>query len=731
MTELATRVLRQLACWPRNPLLRSVWISILAGLAVYPLSYRSIVLSDEGLVLQQALDILHGKILYRDMDAFVSPGIWYLLAGVFALVEPSILAGRMVAWVSYVCLVLVCYRIVDRLAGPFHALAATAALVVAYVWAFPAWTFPFYSQYAVLFAMAALERVLAWCHSRKTLDLFFVGTFIGLSIAFKQNYGMGALAGVAAAILVIGVERRERGLELLKGWTAAAVWTAVGVGAVLAPIIAYFASAGALGPLYRSLVVHPFTFMGHQSISYLFPSFFFLAPGSFRGLDRFTYGAVPWIRLGGPTDWLVDLPIGLYPLERLHVLLYWFPPIAILALLWFALRRRESPQAGMAAVALVGGGTFLGVLPRADFAHLMNVYQPVLVVGVLLGGQLLRAWRGRESKRTRRARLLASALLGAYVLLALFWYNRIRVQYSEPLQLARSGVLTSLIEADLIEEQVAMLRDRTSEDEALLTVPDLTMYNFLADRPVPSRYYNLYEHHIAHDDGEQVVAGAEANRVRWVLARYNNFFSDRVGLREYAPILWQYLRHNFRIEFAVSDNSLLFLHRLERPLPSVEAQSVLTDCDVPQELGLVRQVIRNHLLFSTLYLFPDAKERVVDTRCKVRVPPSGSLEVNLGFRKPLTADPGTELIAEVWAESGGKKARLFQKPFSVIAQDGWIDDRWKPFRIDLSRYSGETIQLRLRTELRGRIEMDALDVFGFALEWNDPRLVSNGTEPAS
>ena len=41
----------------------------------YSLCRRGINLTDEGYLLSQVVDMLAGKVLYRDMDAFVAPGI--------------------------------------------------------------------------------------------------------------------------------------------------------------------------------------------------------------------------------------------------------------------------------------------------------------------------------------------------------------------------------------------------------------------------------------------------------------------------------------------------------------------------------------------------------------------------------------------------------------------------------------------------------------------------------
>ena len=101
---------------------------------------RGIVLSDEGYLLMQALEISRGKVLYRDLDAFVAPGVWFLLAGLFRAVEPSVLAARALALLSWAGSLWAVVAIVRRLSGSRAAAAAGVAYLAASVWAFPAWT---------------------------------------------------------------------------------------------------------------------------------------------------------------------------------------------------------------------------------------------------------------------------------------------------------------------------------------------------------------------------------------------------------------------------------------------------------------------------------------------------------------------------------------------------------------------------------------------------------------
>jgi hypothetical protein len=112
---------------------------------VVPLAMRSITLADEGYLLLQALDLANGKVLYRDMDAFVTPGVWFLLAGVFKFAGPSVWVSRVPIIIAWLALMVVSYRISVRFAPRSWGLVCVVLMMACTVWAFPAWTFSFYS----------------------------------------------------------------------------------------------------------------------------------------------------------------------------------------------------------------------------------------------------------------------------------------------------------------------------------------------------------------------------------------------------------------------------------------------------------------------------------------------------------------------------------------------------------------------------------------------------------
>jgi hypothetical protein len=685
-----------------------------------PLCRRGIVVSDEGYLLMQALDLRDGKLLYRDMDAFVSPGVWLLLAALFSWVEPSVIASRGLALTGFAITLVLVHRIARSQAGPGAGLVAVCAMAVGCVWAFPVWTFVFYSPFAVLLALAALERLLAWQRTGRSADLFLTGLLCGGAIAFKQNYGALALAGCAASVVglrwLVGV--RAVSHQPLRTLAVDGVWLGSGVAAALLPIVAYFTAMGALPDLLDSLVLHPLEFGARSDIPYLPLSTLWHGEFMQRG-GGYTYAATPLHHVGPIFPWLESSAVSVW----MHVFLYWIPPLVFVSAGWMALRRRDT---GLFCVSAVCGSLFLGVLPRADFNHLINVYQGVVLTSVLLA---TRGGAGAPDSSWARPRLgvrvVASTLLLVYAMVAVQWYSGLVGTMNTKLAVDRGGVLLEPFEAMLLEDVVALMRER---DGAVLTVPDLSMLNFLSGRPVPGAYYNMYEHHLAHDRGAGVVEDAEAAEVTLALVGYDDFMSDRIGLREYAPMLVDYLRDAFELTHTIGDQRYLLLERRSAPRREKRLVDALTAC----ELGSRGQLVRSHLLFDALYQSTPTDARAsavgVEARCRVRVPDQGAeLRMGVDYRGRATRGSPPQAV-EVWiaGPDGRARERVLARRFLPWREPGWRHRLpLAEQRVDLGAWAGSEIVLILRSLPRvDDRNLGRAAVPGISVVWRDVRLVA-------
>jgi hypothetical protein len=416
----------------------------------------------------------------------------------------------------------------------------------------------------------------------------------------------------------------------------------------------------------------------------------------------------------------------------MHVLLYWLPLPIFAGGALLAVRigeRRIDPV--LASVTAVCGGVYLGLFPRADFNHLVNVYQVVIVAGAFVVPEARRRLAGRSPVGSRIFTGFVTALVVLYAAVGLYWWNGLRTRLDVEVGGERGGVKISRVDAENLGYMIRAIESHTSRGEALLTVPDLAMLNFLTDRPMPSAYYNLYEHHIAFDGGQSVVDGAEANGVRIALTRYNNFFSDRRGLLEYAPALADYLETHFRRSVLGGDDDYILLERRREPIPKEPYIDVLADCDDDAESPR-RIDVQEHLLFSALYhksrpgLEMPAEGYV--THCRVKVPESGGeLRLEIGYRPPAQADRGTTLAAVVSVGDETGTREVARRQFRVAGRTGRGPQMpYRRVEVDMDPWAGREVDLVFHTTLRGSVRVQPLDFKGFSQVYRDVRLVHDG-----
>lgn len=707
-----------------DAVLLGVALAALAGVG-FLLLRRGINLSDEGFLLQQSLDMLAGKVLYRDIEMFIAPGIWFLVAGLFALVEPSVLASRIVAAGSYFAVAAVVFRIVQVRVGGRAGLRYGAACVFLYaalaVWSFPHWTWAWYSPWSILCALLALQTLLRWRDDPRPRRLFWVGLFVGGTALFKQNYGFFAAAGCGLGVVLLRLERREPPSVWVPGALLDGLRIAGGVVLAILPMLAWFGLQGALYSIYDRFLLYPLEFRTAANIPYLpFSALFDHALFADR-ISSTHYLAQ--LALSTPTT-IPGLP-GPATIHALHALLYWLPPAVLGAGLVLGVRR-DDRGLGLDGPLLVStalsGLVFLGIFPRADFTHLVTVYQPLFVTAAL-------AWHRAWQRLPERTPLWVwapvaggVALAGLYTLAASAWLAYLVQSMSEPLPQHRGGVLVHKITAVGINQLVEVVRAHTDEGEPFFGIPDLAMINFLAERPVPGSQYQSYAHMIARDRGALTTRQLDAAGVRFVIARYDNVLSTEPRLADYAPILDDYLSRHFEATWMIQNDQYLLLERREAPRDPVDEQSVLGDCRFVG--GDARpSSVREHLLFESLFqpLRPDAVRQQAATRCRVRVPEDAVLAVQIGYKRPIGMERGATLTAELLAADPARPEAeaelLLRETLPVESMN--VDGVPVPpvHRLDLSRWAGRELVLEFRTERRGRVRLSPFTLETYGMFW--------------
>ncbi len=681
---------------------------------------RGLLLGDEGYIVGQSLAIANGKVPYRDLDMFVAPGIWLVNALLFHAFGPSVLLSRAPVAVAYLLTVATAYWVVRTTSGRVWALAVVALFVAFLLWAFPAWSFSFYSPVAALCVVAAMALQVAWVRQPTALKLVATGVAVGCAVAFKQNYGAygaGAAVAVVGAVTIAEAKTaRAAGLRV----TAHLLLLAIGGLCVVLPLIAYLYARGAGWAMVDSLLIRPFHgFADQHTIAYL-PFADLWRQGKIMTSGGLVYLPPLLFMTGGLLSWPAWI---LATVKALDVLLYWLPVVLLVGGVMIALRPGRDGQLdrSLLVIVLFAAFLFLGVFPRADFNHLANVYQPFLILSVVLVQRL-----AARVRAPMRSLVLAPAVLMfvCYCAFGAVWLRDVRRMLGSPLGSERAGVLVDPITASLVNYQVGAIRALTAPGDSVLAMPGLAMLPFLADRPMATGYYNFYAVHVGHDGGARAASDAEGDQVKLVVSDYSNFFSDPIGMLTFAPRLTEYVRHNFQEVFSAPPRQQSFLVRRKEALPPRQRSYLLTDCwvtTVPAEAGFVVE----HVLFRALYQSVNAKAPFADTFCRTTVPDDGVLRFALGTQTPDVASSDAHVVAEIWVlpETGAPSpaTRAFRADLSVAAISGWAGRPATEHTVDLRDYAGQQVLMIFRSHFAGgEVTMNPFASRGFAVGWQGP-----------
>jgi hypothetical protein len=489
---------------------------VIVAAFVYALGFhdKGLVMGEEGQILSEAQAILDGKVLYRDLDGYVTPGVWYLTAGVLALAGPSVNATRLVMCGLFALLVGAVFDITRRTASRAWALAALGLMALLKVISFPLGTFVFYTEFSVFFGVAAAWALLVHRQRGGRGLLALAGLAAALSILFKQNVGAYVTLALGAWLLL---HHRTRA-ELL---TFAVPGVVVG-----ALTLGLFTAAGALPELLRGLVVVPFS--GYYEAARL-PYFTVFAPRALTPEESYLYlPLLYWVERfhspGWGDAWL--------PLARAVSIAVYATPLGVsAAALVQALRRRRLPP-DTQLLLLTALAFFLGSFPRTDFAHLTQSLVGFIPLGLHLAA---------GARRPRRIAWAAAPLAAATALFCavLIWNHPYRVRFEHP----RARVWLSEPAYNGLTWQLRWIEQTVPRDESLVFIPSGGMYHFLLDRPLLHRYTVLLAPALGHDQGEGFVRTMEELDVRYVV--YGIDVQGTPPLESFAPRVHEYIQAHY------------------------------------------------------------------------------------------------------------------------------------------------------------------------------------------
>jgi len=175
----------------------SAYIAAFLGLAVFYLlaADRRVGVYDEGLVLTDALRVMHGLVPHRDFYYNYGPGKIYLLAGIFKVFGLSVYASRIFSASAGAFLILTVFAVVKRFTSTWAGIICAA---LAIVW-------PLWAPWSLLIALMLWTTALL-SEAQKT-PLIFAGILAG--IATLLRYDMGGVGMIACHLLTLAFIRRS------------------------------------------------------------------------------------------------------------------------------------------------------------------------------------------------------------------------------------------------------------------------------------------------------------------------------------------------------------------------------------------------------------------------------------------------------------------------------------------------------------------------------------------
>lgn len=447
---------------PANPLWWQVPLLLVVSTAIQSmfLDY-GINRLDEGWPLYAAMQMHAGGVLYDDVLWVFPPG--HVLPAWIAtwLAPPGFKLARIIYSGFDVALVVSVLFLARRIMPASFALLA--ALLVAF--AAPRSHF-FQLLFGFRYLVLTVIVLLAFARRIDSGDvrwMFAAGVGAGVALFFRLTPAFAVSCGVGVAVMAASTDWRR----WLRDWSA----YALGLLAVMIPVLAWFAWTVGLPKLWHEVLIHPL--------------------GMLQPLPPPPIEIVNWSNRISIHRWFVAVQF------RAH---WFFYGGYVLAVGWLWVRARMAKRSFdhvlLVAIVIWGGVYFIRSLGRSDEAHLDSAIPPVCLLFAHLCSVGFRALgSGKLPARLRVASeaVLAAAVLGAWVYLLGFdlyleperrgrHLIETTAELGEPLRVYDEG------KARQIDRVVRVIRNRTLPGESILNMAETPMFHVLTGRLGPGYF---------------------------------------------------------------------------------------------------------------------------------------------------------------------------------------------------------------------------------------------------
>ena len=452
---------------------------------------------DEGIVLQGAQRLLRGEAPYRDFFSFITPGSYYLLAGLFKIFGSSLLVGRTALVFSGGVFSVVTYLLARRVCLRWSALLTAAIVTVSCM---PYRFLVLHNWDSTLWACLAVYCAVRLLEFPHWIWAFGAGSFASLTFLFEQSKGAGLILGLGVGFLAVAVLDRQK-TSINRATVAGAM---IGLAWPLMATFAYFSAVHGLSSMLAD---------------WLWPLRHYHVPNRVPyGFQDLSDGTREMLLNGGPwvvrvVTWLTLSPcflVPVLPLIAVGLLAYWSVQM------W----RRRAAQKKCAHYILMSatlaGLLFSVVIVRADIIHFMYL-EPLFAVVL--------AWiiDGRDipSQTFRAAQPVLNAFLAA-AFLAMSMALLIRT-VNAPYEMETRRGLVRMPGQDTVVEYV---QQHVGAGETILVYPYLPLYYYLTATYSPSRYEYLQPGLHTVEQSREMLSQLDSRRVRAVL--FEPSFADKI-----------------------------------------------------------------------------------------------------------------------------------------------------------------------------------------------------------
>ena len=427
--------------------------------------------TDEGILDNGAVRVIHGQVFARDFFEVIGPGTFYWLAAFFKLFGVSFLATRICLFITSLGTALLMYFLSRRICTRYWILPC---LILAGTYFSGLWPAISHHVDSNFFALLAVALIVLWHEKRRPALLVAAGTCAALTTAFLQPKGM--LLFCAFLIWLWVLHRRGNSSLSTLGLVTGGYLSVVGL------VLLYFWSNGALGSLLYVNVVWPNQHYWGVNVvpyAYNFISNFWNHFVIVKSGYRWTF--VTGIILIIPVALIAALP-GLLPVlgarykwgvATPEVLLYW----------------------------LCGGAMWIAELHRKDMTHLI-FGSPLLII---LCVYFLSQYRGAIARSTLQLLSVSAACLASFNLL-------LTLLAAHPIA-TRVGLIHAFREIPGLQ----YLEAHTSPGEEIFAYPYCPRYYFLSDTANPTPYNILTYNYHTPSQFQEVVRILEQHKVQYVV----------------------------------------------------------------------------------------------------------------------------------------------------------------------------------------------------------------------